>query len=527
MIRYFTSHPTVANILMLAIIAIGMFSVQHLNKESFPVLKQSKVQVSVVYPGASPKDVEEGICNPLEDATDGISFLKEQVCDARDNMAIFTLEMREQGDIQLFTDDIKAALDGIQNFPGSVEDPIIKQLGRISLVVKVAITADHLTTAELKNLAEYYRNRMLEDPRIPIVKVAGFSTHQLQVLVPAESLRKYNLSVQEIANLVGAQSVQLPAGALETRDKDYQIRFDDSRRSAEALRDLVILNTPDGGEIRLGDIARVEDRFEFREQTIELDGKPAAVLEISKNTIDDTLKVFDAVQEFVDRENAILPEGAHLTVTQDVATGVRDRLRLLLSNGWQGLLLAGLALFLFFNWRYTFWVALGLPVSFLGGLALMVLFGVSINMISMIALLMAIGILMDDAIVISESIEHEYARGKTPLQAAIDGTKKVFRGVFSSYLTSAFLFGSLLMMKGDIGQILGVLPVVLLSVLTLSLIEAMLVLPHHLKHSLEHAHDQGRPAWRERVEQGFLHAREGVGRAADMAIRYRYLTLGL
>jgi multidrug efflux pump subunit AcrB len=527
MIRYFTSHPTVGNILMLAIIAIGMFSVRHLNKESFPVLKQSKVQVSVVYPGAGPEDVEEGICNPLEDATDGISFLKEQVCDARDNMAIFTLEMQEQGDIQLFTDDIKVALDGIQNFPDSVEDPIIKQLGRTSLVVKVAITADHLTTAELKNLAEYYRNRMLEDPRIPIVKVAGFSTHQLQVLVPAESLRKYNLSVQEIAGLVGAQSVQLPAGTLETRDKDYQIRFDDSRRSAEALRDLVILNTAEGGEIRLGDIARVEDRFEFREQTIELDGKPAAVLEVSKNTIDDTLKVFDAVREFVDRENAILPEGTHLTITQDVATGVRDRLRLLLSNGWQGLLLAGLVLFLFFNWRYTFWVALGLPISFLGGLALMVLFGVSINMISMIALLMAIGILMDDAIVISESIEHEYARGKTPLRAAIDGTKKVFRGVFSSYLTSALLFGSLLMMKGDIGQILGVLPVVLLSVLTVSLIEAMLVLPHHLKHSLEHARDKGRPAWRERVEQGFLRAREGVGRAADMAIRYRYLTLGL
>ncbi|WP_419610906.1 efflux RND transporter permease subunit, partial [Thiolapillus sp.] len=162
-------------------------------------------------------------------------------------------------------------------------------------------------------------------------------------------------------------------------------------------------------------------------------------------------------------------------------------------------------------------------VSFLGGLALMVLFGVSINMISMIALLMAIGILMDDAIVISESIEHEYAKGKTPGQASIDGTKKVFRGVFSSYLTSAFLFGSLLMMKGDIGQILGVLLVVLLSVLTVSLIEAMLVLPHHLKHSLEHAHEKGRPAWRQRIDDGFLRMRDAAGRAADTAIRYRYL----
>ncbi len=526
MIRYFTAHPTVANILMLAIIVIGIFSIQNLNKESFPVLKQSKVQVSVVYPGASPEDVEEGICNPLEDATDGISFLKEQVCDARDNMGIFTLEMREQGDIQLFTDDIKAAIDGIQNFPDSVEDPVITQLGRISQVVNVAITADKLTTAELKNLAEYYRNRMLQDPRIPIVKVSGFSTHQLQVLVPAQSLRKYNLSVQDIANLISAESIELPAGVLETESKDYQIRFDNARKNAESLRDLVILNTEDGGEIHLGDIARVEDRFENREQYIDLNGKPAAVLVISKNTIDDTLKVFDAVKAFVEKENAVLPASTRLTITQDVATGVRDRLELLLKNGWQGLLLAGLALFLFFNWRYTFWVVLGLPISFLGGLALMVLFGVSINMISMIALLMAIGILMDDAIVISESIEHEYAKGKTPKQAAIDGTKKVFRGVFSSYLTSAFLFGSLLMMKGDIGQILGVLPVVLLSVLTVSLIEAMLVLPHHLKHSLEHAHEIKRANWRKKIENGFLRMRDGVGKAADAAIRYRYLTLG-
>ncbi len=315
----------------------------------------------MVYPGASPRDVEEGICYPMEDATDGISFLKEQVCDARDNMGIFTLEMQEQGDIQQFTDDIKVAIDGIQNFPDAVEDPVITQLGRTSRVVKVAITADKLTTAELKNLAEYYRNRMLEDPRIPIVRVSGFSTHQLQVLVPAASLRKYNLSVQDIASLTGAQAIELPTGTLETLDEDYQIRFDNARKSAEALGDLVILNTAEGGEIRLGDIARVEDRFEFREQYIELDGRPAAVLEISKNTIDDTLRVFDAVKAFVEKENAILPQGTRLTITQDVATGVRDRLRLLLKNGWQGLLLAGLALFLFFNWRYTFWVALGLP----------------------------------------------------------------------------------------------------------------------------------------------------------------------
>ncbi|HHJ18465.1 MAG TPA: efflux RND transporter permease subunit, partial [Gammaproteobacteria bacterium] len=290
---------------------------------------------------------------------------------------------------------------------------------------------------------------------------------------------------------------------------------------------LVVMNTAKGGEIKLGDIARIEDKFEKPEVRIELNGQPAALLKISKNTVDDTLKVADALVQFVAAENAILPEGTRLTLVNDMSVSVRDRLQLLLKNGWQGLLLATGVLLLFFSWRYTFWIALGLPISFLGGLALMTVFGISINMISMVALLMAIGILMDDAIVLSESIDHEYRQGKSPLDAAVLGTQKVFRGVFSSYLTSAFLFGSLLMMKGDMGQVLGVLPVVLLSVLTISLIEAFLVLPHHLRHSLEHSHHKALPEWRQYFERGFHQLRQRVGRAAKIAMQFRYLTVGM
>ena len=527
MIRYFIKHPTAGNILMMAIIAIGLASLAYLNKESFPLLKPSKVQVTMAYPGANPADVEDALCNRLEDATDGISFLKEQTCDARDNMAIFTLEMQESGNIDAFYNDIKAATDGVADFPAETEDPVIKQLGRIGSVANIAVTSSHLTRAELKALTESYRNKLLATSGIPIVNVAGFSTHQLQVLVHPDAQLKYQLSIQDIANLITAQAVELPAGILEGSETSHQIRFDNVRKTAQELADLVIINPPKGGEIKLGDIARIEDKFEKREERIELDGVPAGLLKVSKNTTDDTLKVFDAIQAFVKAENEILPQGTQLTITQDGASLVRDRLKLLLKNGWQGLLLAGFALFLFFNWRYTLWVALGLPVSFLGGLAMMVLFGVTINMISMIALLMAIGILMDDAIVLSESIAHEYNKGKSPQQAAIDGTQRVLAGVLASFLTSAFLFGSLLMMKGDMGQILGVLPVVLLSVLTISLLEAFLVLPHHLMHSLQQVHHKKPPKLRLLFEKGFAYLREGVGKIADIAIDFRYITVGI
>ncbi len=527
MIAYFVKHPTASNILMMAIIAIGLVSLASLSKETFPQIKPSKVQVLLAYPGASPAEVENEICNRLEDATDGISFLKEQICDAQDNKAIFTLEMYEQGNIDTFYDDVKTANDGISDFPDNVEDAVIVQLGRVSPVANIAITSENLTRAELKDLTEDYRNRLLADPAIPIVKTSGFSTHQLQVLIHPDTQHKYNLSVQNIANLIGAQAIDLPAGTLEGSETSYQIRFENVRRTARELANLTILNTPYGGEIKLGDIATIEDRFEKAEDRIELNGLPAGLLKISKNKIDDTLKVFDAIKKFVASENKILPASTRLTITQDNASSVRDRLQLLMTNGWQGLLLAALALLLFFSWRYTFWVALGLPISFLGGLAIMVMFGITINMISMVALLMAIGILMDDSIVLAESIAHEYKQGKSPIDAAIDGTNRVLIGIFSSFLTSAFLFGSLLMMQGDMGQVLGVLPVVLLSVLTISLLEAFLVLPHHLSHSLQHSHQQKISKLRQKFENGFARLLERVGRMADVAIDFRYITVGV
>ena len=526
MIRYFAEHPTASNILIMVIIIVGLYSASQLNKESFPLLAPSKVQVTVLYPGASPSDVEDGICNPLENATDGISFLEEQECDARDNVANFILDMQEAGDIRAFTDDVEKAINAIQNFPENIEDPVIRELGRTIPVANVAITSNNLTPTELKALAEHYRDRLIALPGIPIVSLSGFSAHQLQVLIQPDVQKKYDLGVQDIANLIAAQAIELPAGVLEAEETSYQIQFNNVRKTADALADLIIINTPEGGVIRLGDIARVYDKFEKPEERVELNGEPAALLEIRKNTIDDSLEVADTLIEFVNKENSLLPTGTRLTIINDSSISVRDRLGLLLKNSWQGLLLATLMLLLFFSWRYTFWIALGLPVSFLGGVALMVVFGVSLNMISMVALLMAIGILMDDAIVLSENIDHEHRKGKSPLDAAVDGTKKVFRGVFSSFLTSALLFGSLLMMKGDLGQVLGVLPVVLLSVLTISLIEAFLVLPHHLKRSLERAQREAPPKWRQKLEARFDQARQSVGRAAELAMQYRYVTVG-
>jgi len=526
MIRYFAAHPTAANILMFVILLLGLAALPELNKETFPEINLYKVQVTVAYPGASASEVEEGICNRLEDSTDGIVYLEERSCEARDNVGIMVLDMLESGDLRQFKDDVNSAVDGIVDFPDDAEDPVIEELGRTTPVVNIAISA-RLTPSELKALAEHYRNRLLAIAEVPMVDVEGFSEHELSVRIKAETLRRYHLSIQDIARLVGQQALDLPSGLLESDQRSYQIRVENGRRSVDELADLTVLNDDRGGQLRLGDIALIVEKFTEEELRAELDGRPAALLQVSKNKSDDTLTVFNAVQAFVDQENSRLPESTRLVITQDSASIVKDRLELLIRNGWQGLALATLTLLLFFSWRYTLWVALGLPISFVGGLLVMNLFGISINMISMVALLMAIGILMDDAIVISESIENESRAGKPPLEAAIAGVSRVGRGVLSSFATSAMLFGSLLFLKGDMGQVMGVLPLVLLSVLTISLVEAFLILPHHLMRSLQHHRHQPRPVWRQVFDDRFARLREAVGGLADLAIRFRYVTLGI
>ena len=525
MIRYFAEHPTAANILMLVIILLGLASLPSLNKETFPEVLNRNVQVTVPYPGASPLEVEEGICNPLEEATDGISFLEEQKCVAKDGVAVFTVKMKESGNIKTFLDDIKTAVDSIISFPDNAEEAVVKHLGRTQEVVSVAVTAD-LTQRELKALAEYYRDELLKIPQVPIVNINSFSDHEFRVQVKAEALGQYQLSIEDIANLIRQQSVDLPVGTVKSIDKEYQIRFENARRSVSELADLVILDSENGGQVRLGDIAVIEDRFQLQEKRTEINGLPAAILSISKNSIDDSLTIFNLVKAFVEKENAQLPESTRLTMTEDRASIVQDRLTLLLSNGWQGLLLATFALILFFNWRYTLWVALGLPISFIGGLVVMSVLGVTINMISMVALLMAIGILMDDAIVISESISAQYKKLNDPLAAVLTGIKRVQRGVISSFVTSSLVFGSLLFLKGDMGQVMRILPIVLLAVLGVSMVEAFLILPRHLNHSLEMHHDEKPAKWRQTFEDYFERLRQKVGKIADWAIRARYFIVG-
>ncbi len=527
MIRWFACHPTAANLFMAAIILLGLVALPDLQRETFPKIKSDKVEVRVIYKGATTDEVEDAICRRLEDAMDSITDLDEIRCEAREGQGVATAVMLEGANMMRFLDDIKSEVDAIDDFPEQAEPPVVEELGRTDAVVAIAITGPE-DPVVLKAYAEDIKSSLQATGAIATVTINGFSEHQLRIEVPAHRLRQYGLSSVDVSNAVRNQSVASPAGRLEGGSEDVLLRIDDQRKTVEELKDLVVISGKTGAAIRLGDIARITDRFDRDEDKISFNGKRAAILNITKTNAQDTLLVYDAVATFVQEQNEHAPKGIMLALTQDHSSAVRDRLDMLMKNGIQGLVAVFLVLWLFFSFRYSFWVTMGLPVSFLGALFLLPMMGVTINMISMVGLLIGIGLLMDDAIVIAENIASRMNKGDEPMDAAVTGVKQVLPGILSSFATTLMVFGSLAFITGEIGQILRVIPIVLILVISVSLIEAFLILPNHLGHSLSHMAGREPSRFKLTFERGFDRLREHYfGPLLDRAVEYRYLTLGI
>ncbi|MFT5220551.1 MAG: HAE1 family hydrophobic/amphiphilic exporter-1 [Planctomycetota bacterium] len=527
MIKWFARHPTAANLLMMAIILSGIVALPDLQRETFPAVDNDKVSVQIIYPGATASEVEDGICRRIEDGLESITDLDEIICASSEGLAKATAIMVEGSSMTRFLDEVKSEIESIRDFPDNAEPAIVEELGRTDPVVSIAITGPDDPVA-LKAYAEDVKTRLLTQARIATIEITGFSSHQIRVEIPAAKLRQFNLSISDIAGRMQSQSISLPAGRIEGPEQDLLIRFDDQRKTVEEIGSIIVISGNTGASIRLSDIATISDRFALAEDEIRFNGKRAAILNISKTSAQDVITAFDDIKQFVDREKGLAPRGIELKLTQDIASVVQDRLDMIVSNGIQGLILVFLILWLFFSFRYSFWVTMGLPVTFLGALFLIPLFGITINMISMVGLLIGIGLLMDDAIVIAENIASKMKDDKPAMEAAIEGVSQVMPGILSSFATTLMVFGSLAFITGEIGQILRVMPIVLIVVVSVSLIEAFFILPNHLGHSLRHMEKRSTSRFRDRFESGFSHFRENwFGPLLDRAVEYRYLTLGL
>ncbi len=525
MIRFFAGHPTIANLLMILFLMAGLFVAPSLLRETFPRAEQNEVEITVPYPGARPEDVESAICERIENALDAVTGIERQSCEAREGSARAVVKARPSEDFQGFVADVKSEIDAIADFPDRAEAARVRPLGQTDFVASIAITGPD-TRTDLKDYAEDVRTRMLQWGGIPKVDIRGFSTRELQIGLKPEALHQFGVSVSDIAQLVRAGSLDLPAGSIETSTETMLIRIAEERRDIADLAALVIRSSAEGGLVRLGDIAEITEVFALEDDRVIFDGRLAAILDINKTRAEDSLRIIDELQAFLEAERQQAPPGVVLEITADAASVVRDRLTLVVVNGLQGLALVFLVLWLFFGFRFSFWVTMGLPVSFMGGVALMGLVGYSLNLMTTLGLLIVIGLLMDDAIVIAENIARLREKGRSAMDAAVEGAAQVFPNVLASFGTTAMIFGSLAFLQGDLGAVLRVVPVVMLFVLVISLIEAFLILPHHLMHSLEARSKPSRLTTR--VEAGLVWVRENlVGPTVDFTIRWRYATAGI
>ncbi|RJG48153.1 efflux RND transporter permease subunit [Motilimonas pumila] len=526
MIRFFTRHPTIANLLMLAFFVLGASTMGTIKRETFPEFSPPYIIASVVYPGASPAEAEESLCLRMEDAVDGLSNIEETKCKASEGMASLIVKMSEQADIGRALVDIQTEINSINDFPAEIEPPTVKELDWAEPVVDIAIAAD-ASWPDLKAYAEDVKRRLKIDAGVSLVSISGFSDHQLRVEVNQSDLRRLNLTINDIADKLGRQNVKMPAGNIELADKNLLLRFDERKVTPSDLGRTIVSSHPDGGVVRLRDIATITDMFEIEEEQILFNGLPAAIINIKKNKADDALRIKAKVIDFIEAERLSAPAGITLTLTNDMSSLLQDRLTMLLNNGWQGIILVFASMWLFFSLRYSFWVSAGLPVAFMGGLFLMSVLGISINIMTLVGLLMAIGIMMDDAIVIAESIAAHIEKGLKVDDAVVAGVKKVAPGVISSFLTTIFIFGSLLWLDGQMGQVLSAVPLVLILVLSISLIEAFLILPNHLSHSLKKTGSAHPHPFKLAFLKRFEHFQNvTLLNMVTVVVRHRYLSIG-
>ncbi|KPQ01204.1 MAG: Cation/multidrug efflux pump [Rhodobacteraceae bacterium HLUCCA12] len=522
MIRWFTGHPTAGNLLLLLFLAAGLFAAPGLLRETFPDFRAVEAEVIVPYRGAAAEDVENAICVPLWDAVQGVEGLETLACTAQTGQARALATMAPGNDALRFINALRTEVGAIDSFPDSADPAIVRELHRTDPVTSVAVSGN-LPLGELDLYADALSDLLSALPGVARVSRDGLGTRTMSVTADRAVLDSHNLTPAALAAAIAAQNVDLPVGTIEGPGAELTLRFNAERDTATTLAAIPVLVQPNGATLTLGDIAAIEERFEPRATRAFVDGAPAILIDIAKSRDADALRVLDGVAALVEAETARLPDTMSVEVVQDVTSIIRDRLSMLVQNGIVGLVLVVAVMSLFFRPGFAIWAAMGLPVAFAGAFVWMALTGLSLNMMTLVALLMAIGIVMDDSIVIADSIAVHTAGGTT-VDTVTAGVAAVAPGVISSFLTTLAVFLPLAFLAGELGAVLEVLPIVLLAALAASLIEAFLILPHHLKGRLK----QATPSrFRTRFDAGFDALRErGVGRLADAAIRWRWLVAG-
>lgn len=528
-IQWMTHNSVAANLLMMVFIVGGIVMGFNIKQEVFPEITLDMVQVSVEYPGAGPEEVEEGILLKIEESISGIEGIKQVKSVASEGMGVVTAEILLGEDVDLVMQDIKAEVDRIITFPEEAEKPIVTKLVARHEVIFVVVYGD-VSERSLNEHAESIRDDLLFFPEITQTELVGVRPYEISIEVPEENLRRYSLTLEQIAARVRQASIDLPAGSVKSKGGEVLIRTKERRYKGPEYAGITILQNSDGTELKLGDIATVNDTFRETDEFARFDGMPAAMIAVYRVGSQRPTTIAKIVKEYVKEKQKTLPDSVKIATWNDTTELLRSRMNLLLKNAFFGLILVSIILGLFLQIRLALWVMLGIPISFLGALFIMPALDVSINMISLFAFILALGIVVDDAIIVGENIYHHRRKGKPYIQAAIDGAVEVGSPVVFSVLTTIAAYTPLMFTSGTMGKFIKVIPFVVIPILFVSLVESLYILPSHLGHSVPSKKKGRIGRFTERFHEGFDEGlknfiRGPYRRFLSLCLRYRYTTL--
>jgi len=479
LIAWFAENHVAANLLMLIIVVAGLFSLQSTRKELIPNISLDKVSISVVFPGASPKEVEKTICIRIEENLFDIEGIRKLTSRASQGVCNVIADIESNYNAREIMDEIKSRIDTISTFPEQAERALIREISIKSSVASVVVSGD-VDERTLKDIAENVRDELTEIKSITQVELVNARNYELSIELSENSLHEYDLNFDEVTNAVRAASLDLPAGHLKTRSGDVLLRTQAQAYTGEEYEELTLRANADGSSVKLADVANIVDGFEDVEFNGEFNGKPGLLITVFRVGEQNILDIAESIKRYVKEKSPQLPNGIELNVWQDKSSYFKSRMSLLIRNAMTGLLLVFLILVLFLRLRLAFWVSLGIPISFMGAFWLLPHVDGSINMISMFGFILVLGIVVDDAIVVGENIHKHHLRGNLGLKGAIEGAQEVSKPVIFAVLTSVVAFMPILFLPGAEGRLWMVIPQVVILTLLFSLAECLFVLPAHL-----------------------------------------------
>lgn len=478
----FARNVVFANIVLAFIFFGGYLAITQMARETFPDIHLDMIQVAVIWPGADPEEVEEGISRKVEEALEGIEGIKKYNTISNENVGLAIIEVQDSYDREWVQDQVRNAIDTITTFPANAERPIVREFLLRIQVMLLSVTGPDLTEVELKDYAEDIKDDLRMLPEVTQVAVMSSREYEIAIEVSEESLRKYGITFDQVAQVVRANSLNVPGGVMRTEGEEIRLRTVGRNYTAQEYADIVVLAQPDGKFITLDDVANIRDGFSEDNVYARFNGKDTVTIRILKTKREDMLNIDEAIHAYLDRKHAELPEGVSVDPWARMSPLLQDRIRLLVRNGILGLILVFVLLWLFLDIRLSFWAGMGMPVSILGAFIFLWWYGGTVNMISLFAVIAVLGIIVDDAIIVGEAIYVARKSGLPPLQAAVEGALEVGMPVIAAVTTTMIAFIPLMYVSGFVGRLISILPVVVIASLVVSLVECLFLLPAHLAH---------------------------------------------